>query len=80
MSSSLGLGIGRIGKRSKAIDGVSASSLISMRSAFAASHAPGASDSRERAQSKLLVKNAGIEKVMQPTFHHWHSTGIAILF
>lgn len=63
MSSSLGLGIGRIGKKSKVIDGVSASSLVSMRSAFAASRTPGASDSRDRSQSKLLVKNAGIEKV-----------------
>ena len=69
MSSSLGLGIGRIGKKSKVIDGVSASSLLSMRSAFAAARAPGVSDSRERAQSKLLVKNAGIEKV-PPYCHH----------
>ena len=62
---SLGLGIGRIGKKSKAIDGVSAGSLVSMRSHFAAARAPGVTDARERAQSKLLVKNAGIEKVQR---------------
>ena len=63
MSSSLRLGIGRIGKKSVAIDGVSAGSLVSMRSHFAAARIPGVSDARERAQSKLLVKNAGIDKV-----------------
>jgi hypothetical protein len=57
-----------MGKKAKVIDGVSASSLISMKSAFAASRAPGVSDARDRAQSKLLVKNAGIDKV-RPGFY-----------